>query len=97
MCWTLLQETDWLTGYFRLTRLCYSQRFEDVYNTLINDAETYFLPSNRASNIITLKAKVSPNNFRHKHNVIENYSQIRTKLSVLLSENKLYWIDWNIF
>ena len=40
---------DSLTGYFRMTRLCYSQRFEDVYKTLINDAEAYFLPSNRAS------------------------------------------------
>ena len=42
--------------------LCYSKRFEDVYKTLTNVAETYFLPSNRASNIITLKRKVlSPN------------------------------------
>ena len=33
ICWILLQETDWLIGYFRMTRLCHSERFEDVYET----------------------------------------------------------------
>ena len=58
MCWILLQETDWLTDYFRITRRCYFQRFEDVYKTSTNFAEAYFLSSYRASNITTLKAKV---------------------------------------
>ena len=74
-----------------MTMLCYSQRFEDVYKTLINVAEVYFLPSNRALSIITLKAKVLSRNSWYKHvaYVHENYSQIRSKLSVLLSEKKL--------
>ena len=65
MCWILLQETDWLTGYFCTTRQCYSQRFEDVYKTsTINVAEAYFLPSNWVFNIITLKIKLlSPNSW----------------------------------
>ena len=53
---------DRLIGYFRMARICYSKRFEDVYKTLINIAEAYFLPLNKASNITTLKVKVlSPN------------------------------------
>ena len=49
ICWILLQETYWLIGYFRMTRLCHSESFEDVYETLINVAEAYLLPSNRVS------------------------------------------------
>ena len=41
-----------------MTRLCYSQRFDDVYKTLINVADAYFLSSNRTSNKTALKAKV---------------------------------------
>ena len=36
---------------------------EDVYKTLISDAEANYLPSNRASSIITLKAKVLSQKF----------------------------------
>ena len=46
-----------LTGYFRATRLWYSQRFEDVYKTLINVENDYFLAS-MVSNIIALETKV---------------------------------------
>ena len=40
----------------------------------------------------TLKAKLLSPNFRYKHvaYVLENYLQIRSKLSVLLSEKTLY-------
>ena len=62
MCWISLQETDWLTGYFRITRLCYCQRFQHV-----EAAEAYFLSSNRASNITTLKAKVLSPDTWYKH------------------------------
>ena len=62
----LLWETDWLTSYFRMTRLCYPHSFENVYKTLINIAETCFLPAKRASNIITLTAKVLSPNFWYK-------------------------------
>ena len=62
MCWISLQETDWLTGYFRITRLCYCQRFQHVEAT-----EAYFLSSNRASNITTLKAKVLSPDTWYKH------------------------------
>ena len=31
--------TSRLTGFFRMTRVCYSQRSEDVCKTLINVAE----------------------------------------------------------
>ena len=67
-----------------MARLCYSQRFEDVYKSLINVAEAYFLPFNRAPNIIALKAKVLSPNSRYKHvaYVLENYSQIRNKLNI---------------
>ena len=54
-CAEFYTRADWFNGYFYMTRLCYSQRLEDVYKTLINVAEAYFLLSNRASNIITLK------------------------------------------
>lgn len=48
-----------LTGYFRATMLWYSQRFEDVYETLINIENAYFLASlNKVSNIIALETKV---------------------------------------
>ena len=57
MYWVLLQEINWSTGYFLISRLCYYQRFEDIYNTLTNVAEAYNLSSNKASNIITLKKK----------------------------------------
>ena len=67
MCWILLQETDSLTGYFRITRLCHCQKFEGVYKTLTNVAEAYFLPLNGASNIATLKAKVLPPNSWYRH------------------------------
>ena len=61
-----------------MTRLCYSQRYDDVYKTLKNDAEAYFLPSNTTSSIITLKTKVLSKNSWYKHvaYVLENYSQI---------------------
>ena len=74
-----------------MARLCYSQRFEDVCKTLINVAEIYFLSSNRASNIRALKAKISSPNSRYEHSayVLENYPQIRGKLSVLPLEKKL--------
>ena len=36
--------------HFRVTRLCYSQRLDDGYTTLINVAEAYFLTSKRVSN-----------------------------------------------
>ena len=39
------------------------QRFEDVYKALTTVAEAYFLSSNRASNITTLKTKVLSANF----------------------------------
>ena len=58
---------DRLIGYFRMARICYSKRFEDVYKTLINIAEAYFLPLNKASNIITLKVKVLSPNSWHQH------------------------------
>ena len=49
--------TVWLANYIRMIRLYYSQKFEDDYKTLI-------VSSNRALNIITLKAKVlSPNSW----------------------------------
>ena len=35
MCWILLQETKWLTGSFRVTRLCCCQRSEDVYKQML--------------------------------------------------------------
>ena len=61
ICWILLQETDWLIGYFRRTRLSYSQRIEDVSKTLICVTEAYFLPSfNKALNTKTLKTKMLP-------------------------------------
>ena len=41
MCSVLLQETGWLTAYFRITRLCSCQRFEDVYKNSTNVAEPY--------------------------------------------------------
>ena len=63
MYWILLQETDRLTGCFRITRLCYCQRFKDGYKTSTNVAEAYFLSSYRASNITILKAKVLSPNF----------------------------------
>ena len=90
----LLTTRDWLIGCFRMARLCYSRRFE---KTLINVAEPYFLPLNRALNIITMKAKVlSPNPWCKCVALCswksEYYSQIRSNLSVLLSEKKLYWI-----
>ena len=91
--------TDWLAvsvwlGYVILLIL---RMFTN--KTLINDVEAYFLPSNRASNITAMKAKVLSQNSWYKRvaYVLENYSQIRSKLSMLLSENKLYWIDWKIF
>ena len=58
---------DWLTGYFRITRLCYCQRFKDVCKTLTNVVEAYFLSWNRATNIITLNARVLSLNFWYKH------------------------------
>ena len=67
MCWILLQETDWLTGYFCITRLYYCHKFEDVYKTLTTVVEAYFLSSNRASNITKLKAKVLSRNSWYKH------------------------------
>ena len=56
----IITRTDyWLTGYFRMTRLCYSQTFEDVCKASINVEEAYFLPSsNKALNIITLKTNL---------------------------------------
>ena len=99
MCWILLQETEWLTNCFRITRLCYCHRFKSVYKTLTNVAEDYFLSLNRASNITTLKSTVykfltqTRRYLAWKLYVLENYSQIRSKLSVSLSEKKLYWID----
>ena len=35
--------TDWLTGYFRMTRRCHSQRFQDAYKTSISFVQAYFL------------------------------------------------------
>ena len=66
--------------------------FEDVYKILLNVTEVYFLPSNKASNIITLKAKaLSPDSlYKYVAHVLEKFSQIRSKLYVLLSEKKLY-------
>ena len=94
MCWILLWETDWFTGCFRIFRLGYCQRFEDVYKTSANFAEAYFLSSYRALSIKTLQAKALSPNCWHKHvgtsylalHVIEYYSQIRGKLPVLLSK-----------
>ena len=59
----------WLTGYFCMTRICYSQRFEDD-KTLINVSEAYFWPWNSASNIITLKVRVLSPNSWYKHELI---------------------------
>ena len=42
----------------RITSLYYCQRFENVYKTLTNVTEAYFLSSNRASNITTFKVIV---------------------------------------
>ena len=70
MYWILLQQTDWLTGYFHTNRVCYSKRFEEVHNTLITIEQAHVLPSN----IIILKAKVlSPNSwYKHVACVLEN-------------------------
>ena len=52
---------DWL---FCITRLCFCQRFENGNKTLASVVEAYFLSSNKASNITTLKANVlSPNSW----------------------------------
>ena len=67
MCWILHQQNKWLTGYFRISRLCYCQRFETVYKTSTNIAEAYYFSSNRASHITTLKVKVLSPNSWYKH------------------------------
>ena len=61
-----------LTGYFRMTRLCYSQRSEDVYKTLMIQR-------------LTFCHRIEPHHKIHD-DVLENYSQIRSKLSVVIRE-----------
>ena len=78
-----------LTDYFRMTSLCYFKMFEDVYKTFTNVSQAYFLPSsNKTLNMVTLKPKLfSPRSrvsIRHVAHVLENYSQIRIRSSVLL-------------
>ena len=63
---------EWL---FYTTRLYYSQGFGKVHKTYNKYADAYLLPSNKVSNIITLKAKMfSPNSwYKHIAHVLENY------------------------
>ena len=90
MCWTLLQEkrptnTNWLTIFEWLVYVI----LKGLRMTFINVSEAYFLQSsNMASNMVTLKPELlSPRSrvsIRHVAHVLENYSQIRIRSSVLL-------------
>ena len=71
----LLQQTDWLNDYFTQLDYIILRGLGKFTKLIINVADAYLLPSNKVSNIITLKAKIfSPNSwYKHIAHVLENY------------------------